>query len=141
MIDLYSAQADQVLRFLYGGAITILITGRTLELAITKLDGDVHWYRPGPVMRFTNRDSTIFVLTLVVSLIAWLPAVWISSPAYVLDMLSMARNDLGFLGWALSVSVFYNFFAPFAVALMLYIGRTRRVRKWGPRQTIGPDWV
>lgn len=141
MIDLNTDQADQVFRLLFGGCIALLITSRTLHLASLKLDGGTHWYKPDLMIRFINRDSVIFVMTLLMSLLAWLPAVWVSSPGYVLDFLSAARAELGLFGWAVTISVIFNFFAPFIVALMLFIGRTRRVRKYGSRQTIGPDWA
>ena len=108
-----------------------MITERSMHLAMIKMDGDIHWYRPDRMMKFVTNDLTIFGLTLVATLGSLLPPVLASSPSYVYDFLTAIRSDLGWFGWLMTIVVAVQLLAPFFVGICLLIGRQRREVHFG----------
>lgn len=131
MIDLNSTKADGVLMTLFYVAPFLgMITARTIMIAQMKMDGKpiVHGDK---LTRFTGNDITIFVMTLICSLIVVVDTLKKASFAYVLDVLTTTRSELSHIGWALTFVWWLHIIAPFAVGLMLSIGRRRRFKRYG----------
>ena len=131
MIDLNTPLADHVFRLLFLSAGLLMITERTIHMAMIKMDGDIHWYRPDRMMKFVTNDLTIFGLTLAATLGSLLPPVLASSPSYVYHFLTAIRSDLGWFGWLMTVAVAVQLLAPFIVGICLLVGRQRRKVHFG----------
>jgi hypothetical protein len=122
MVDLYSAKTDEVLGVLvYLAPLMSLIQARTLSLALLRLDGRSR----------SHSDFLIFGLTLVSSLVVVLTALSKASFAYILEVLSLARSEFGAMGWVSTFVWWLHVIAPFAVGLMLFIGRRRYTMVYG----------
>lgn len=133
MINLYRAEADDILAvLLYGAPFLSMLTARTIIVSLLKMSGNpMTGMHTDKLRRFFGSDVVLFMLTLVTSGIVVIAALNAASLDYILEVLSVMRREWGAIGWLVSFIWCLHVTAPCIVGLMLVVGRHRRIKKYG----------
>lgn len=128
MVDLNTPQAnDMTLALLVMGPVGFL-TVRAIHAAMVKSVGQAQ-YNPTPIVKFASRDITLFMMTLLSSVVVVTLVLNAGSLHYLMAYLSAARTA-SMLGWVLTIVWWMHCIAPMVVATFLLIGRRRRKAKY-----------
>lgn len=125
-MNLNGPEADHLYVLLMSGGIAAgYMAERMIHAAMTKASQNTE------IGGFFGRDSVIFLLTVIASLVALLPAILNYGVSNVASFLAQGRQQDPWLGWGLTLLVLMNAVAPFIVGIFLLIGRRKRRRYMG----------